>query len=328
MLSCPACGRAGVHLGARCPCGDGVWVRPVLADPLVGRVLDGRFGVLGRVGAGGAAIVYRARVLDPPGRGAGAAPTDIALKLLRTGADARLRARFHREVLALSTLRGPHLAPLFGAGELRLPGGASQPYLAQGFVEGRPLTALLGGGRLPPARAVAIADAVLRALGQAHAAGVVHRDLSPANVIVAPGGGVTVVDFGLAHLQHDGAAAVAALTTTGTFTGTPHYMAPEQIDHRHPIGPATDLYALGILLYEMLAGTRPFDGLDPLTVLRAQLREPPRPLPRDLAARFGPVVGRALAKAPADRWPSAAAMRRALGDAPAPRRWWRRFSGR
>ncbi len=309
---CPACGRAGPP-GARCPCGRGACAPPD-PDPLIGRLI-GPYAVLARLGAGGSGRVYRA--LDPRGR-------PVALKVLRAEGDPRLRRRFAREARAIGALRGRHTARLLDSGEARSPDGRPLVWLAQALVPGRSLRARLDGDRPPPARLPAIAAGILRALEEAHGAGIVHRDLHPGNVMLTPARGVVVLDFGVARIRGGETSAMSRLTSTGALVGTPHYMAPEQIDHRAPIGPTTDLYAVGVVLYELIAGRRPFEGLDPLTVMRARLERPPPPLPRraPLRAQWGPVIARALALDPGGRPPSARAMRRALVARASRRRWW------
>lgn len=314
-MRCPRCGHedATASLGAACVGCDGVLVDPRVAaahpsDRALGRVVDG-FALVERLGAGGQGVVYRA--LHGPRRHA------VALKLIAVEGDRR--ARFTREVAALSML-GARAGPrLLRAGEA-LVEGRPMLYLATELVEGTPLSALIAEhGALPSETVRGVAEALLDRLAAAHAVGVVHRDLKPAHVLLTAGEGarrVEVLDFGIARICHpdriDGA--LAALTTTGVVVGTPAYVAPEQIDARAPIGPATDLYAVGVIVYEMLTGTRPFDGLDAMAVMRSHLARPPPRLP----GRLGRVVERALQKDPVDRYPSAAAMARALD--PGPRR--------
>ncbi|MCB9530002.1 MAG: serine/threonine protein kinase [Myxococcales bacterium] len=306
-MRCPICGETdpAAALGDPCPICDGVLVDPATApDRFIGRRVDG-FAIVDRLGAGGHGAVYRA--LHGPRRAV------AALKLIPLDDDPRRRERFTREVAALRALADAAGPPLVGAGEARIDGRAWL-YLARAHVAGTPLSAVLAEHRrLPPDAARDITDGVLARLAAAHAHGVVHRDLKPAHVLLTAADGrrrVDLLDFGIARIRaaDDPGGALATLTTTGAVVGTPAYTAPEQIDARAPIGPATDLYAVGVMLHEMLTGARPFDGLDALAVLRAHLDRPPPPLDGPLA----PVVARALAKHPADRWPSADAMRRAL----------------
>lgn len=306
-MRCPTCGESDLaaRLGDPCPICDGVLVDPATPrDRFIGRRVDG-FALVDRLGAGGQGAVYRA--LYGPGRAL------AALKLIPLADDPRRRERFTREVAALRALDDAAGPRLIAAGETRLDGRAWL-YLAREHAAGTPLSAVLAEHRrLPPDAARDIADGVLARLAAAHAHGVIHRDLKPAHVILAAEGGrrrVDLVDFGIARIRaaDDPGGALATLTTTGAVVGTPAYTAPEQIDARAPIGPATDLYAVGVMLHEMLTGGRPFDGLDALAVLRAHLDRPPPPLDGPLA----PVVARALQKHPADRWPTAEAMRRAL----------------
>lgn len=316
-MRCPRCLHQDptAPLGAACAGCDGVLVEPAAAaayptDRALGRVIDS-FAIVERLGGGGQGVVYRA--LHGPRRHA------VALKLIPAEADRR--ARFTREVAALTRL-GSRAGPrLLRAGEARLDGRPTL-YLATELVEGTPLSALLAEhGALPIETVRGVAEALLERLAAAHAVGVVHRDLKPAHVLLTARDGarrVEVLDFGIARICHpdrlDGDGALATLTTTGVVVGTPAYIAPEQIDARAPIGPATDLYAVGVIVHEMLTGARPFDGLDPTAVMRAHLNQAPPRLP----GRLGRVVEHALQKDPAERFASASAMARALD--PGPRR--------
>lgn len=280
-----------------------------VADPLLGCVVEG-FTIEAALGRGGFGTVYRASDRD----GAPVAFKCLRIERARSGAE---RRRFMREARILSRLQGRGVARLRGFGHLdRRQPGPGRPWLAQSLVEGTSLADRLRRGPRPgTVEALRLIDGVLGVLHGVHAAGVVHRDLNPGHVLLHPGG-VTLVDFGLACTL-DPRDALTTFTTTGQLYGTPHYMAPEQIDGRAAVGPATDLYAVGVMLFEMLAGRRPFDGLDPLTVMRAHLRGPP-PAPPGLPGPLRAILRQTLAVEPSDRLPTARALRAALADVAGP----------
>jgi WD40 repeat protein len=278
--------------------GDGpTWRPPGPALPrevAVPRV-DG-YEVLGELGRGGMAVVYKARHLRL-GR-------LVALKVLPVGAHAgpEAAARFRREAEALARLQHPNVVQVHEAGEQ-----GDRPWLALELVEGGSLAQRLAGRPLPPTEAARLAELIARAVQAAHEAGVVHRDLKPANVLLTPAGDPKVTDFGLARGPGD-----ADQTGTGAVLGTPQYMAPEQAaGHSHRAGPAADVWALGVVLYELLAGRPPFQGQSALDTLRRVERDDPLPpgryrpgVPRDLET----VCLKCLEKAPHRRYPSAAAL--------------------
>ena len=213
--------------------------------------------------------------------------------------------RFRREALTAAALSHPNIAQVYDYGV----DGASH-FIVMEYAEGWDLAHLIREhGRLTPSDAVRIAEQVCAALAVAHRAGVVHRDVKPGNVIVRPDGTVKVTDFGIAR-----ALGQASITDTGTIMGTAAYVAPEQA-RGEPTTPASDLYSLGILLFQMLTGAVPFEGDTPVAVAIRHLDEPvPLPSSRvaDLPANLDEVVVRATAKAPADRYPDADAMAAAL----------------
>lgn len=274
-------------------------------DPLVGRRLD-HYEVRARLG-GGMSDVYRA--FDTKlGR-------DVVLKLLPAALDtADQRARLSREARALSSLNHPHIVSIHDVGEV---GG--RLFLVTGHVQGQTLRALLARGPLLPATAVSIARQVALALDASHRAGVLHRDVKPENVMVGPDGLVTVIDFGIAKAVRGSASPAphtldAVDTVAGMTLGTPGYMAPEQI-RGGAVDERTDVFALGVVLHEMLAGDRPFPGDTPADGLAATLTQEPTSLERDnasLPAGLREVVRRALAKQPAQRFASAREMGAAL----------------
>jgi serine/threonine-protein kinase len=271
-------------------------------DPRIGRELGGRYRVVELLGKGGMGVVYRgARVgLDRP----------VAIKFLHGWIAAqpdRLR-RFETEARAASRLSHPNCAAVidFGVDE-------ASPYLVMELTTGTSLRATIDAGPVPPARALAITRQVLAGLAHAHEHGIVHRDVKPDNILltdtVGVGDHVRIVDFGLAKLT-DGSGGA----TAGFAVGTPSYMAPEQTLGEH-VDARTDVYAVGIVLYELLMGRRPYGGKDAAELFRAH-REAPIPRVPGVSAALDAAVGRALAKKPEDRHASAAAFAAALAATP------------
>jgi serine/threonine-protein kinase len=285
-----------------------------------------------QVGAGGMAVVYRARD-ERLGR-------LVALKILAPALadDDAFRQRFVRESRAAAAVDDPHIVPVFAAGEVSVrqhrtsQHGTGQHgtgehqgvlFIAMRYVAGGDVRALMRReGRLSPARAAAIISPVGSALDAAHAAGLVHRDVKPANILVDVQFGrpdhVYLADFGLSKA----AFATSGLTGAGQFLGTADYISPEQIEDR-PVDGRTDEYALACTAFELLAGAPPFRRGEAMAVMYAQLSEPP-PLLTSRRPGLPPaadqVFARALAKAPEDRYAScrefAEALRAALGIAP------------
>jgi eukaryotic-like serine/threonine-protein kinase len=265
-----------------------------------GRVLGNRYELLVPLASGGMGRVWRARdtLLERP----------VAVKVLRnefTG-DATFRARFRAEAQHTAGLHDPHIAAVFDYGELEAD-GECLAYLVMELVEGEALSSLLEReGRLSPARALDVLRQTAAALAAAHAAGVVHRDVKPGNVLVGNDGIVKITDFGIAW-----SASSVPLTGTGQVVGTAHYLSPEQAEGAKAT-PASDVYALGMVAYECLAGRRAFDGENSVQIALKQIREQPNPLPDDVPLPIRSVVERALAKDPVDRYPDGAALRDAV----------------
>jgi lipopolysaccharide biosynthesis regulator YciM len=253
------------------------------------------YEVLGVVGRGGMGIVYRAWQSE--------LKRCVAVKMLIAGALAapEALARFRVEVEAMARLRHPNIVQIYGAGQ-----HAGAPYLVVELVEGRSLAQVLAGTPQPVEWAARTLETLARATHAAHLRGIVHRDLSPANVLMAADGTPKITDFGLAKLIVGGS---SMRTNTGDLLGTPSYMAPEQAEGSHQeIGVATDVYALGAMLYEMLTGRPPFKAERPLETLRQVVSDEPvtpsrlRPrLPADLET----ICLKCLQKAPARRYASA-----------------------
>ncbi|HVM52339.1 MAG TPA: serine/threonine-protein kinase [Acidimicrobiales bacterium] len=263
-------------------------------------VIGGRYELGAAIGAGGMATVVEG-VDRQLGR-------RVAVKLLDVrGADASLRERFVREARTAATVHHPNVVTVFDAGE-----DDGTLFIVMERVEGRSLKdVLLDRGRLGSAEATAIVDQVLAGLGAAHSHGLVHRDVKPANVLVADDGIVKLADFGIAKPVDDLA---SSLTRTGQVIGTVTYLAPEQAAGA-PATPRSDVYAAGVVLYELLAGHPPFAFDNPMATMLAHQRDEVPPLADQspgLPADLVEVVERALAKDPAGRFADAAAMRSAL----------------
>lgn len=269
------------------------------------QLLAHRYQLIRRIATGGMGAVWEAEDTVLHRR--------VAVKMLSDAlaAQPRFARRFQREAQAAAGLSHPAVANVYDYGEN---GGA--PFIVMELVDGETLADRIHReGRLPPEDAVRISTAVAAALQAAHDAGLVHRDVKPGNIMLTPSGDVRVLDFGIA------AAAGAPLTTTGAVMGTATYLSPEQA-RGEPAGPASDVYSLGVTLYEMLAGRPPFVGEHPVGVAAQHLDQPPPSL-ADAApgvpAHIGQAVERALAKRPADRPASAAAFAAMLaGQAPVP----------
>ena len=257
--------------------------------------LGQRYRLLRRIATGGMGSVWEAEdsVLH----------RSVAVKVLLEGlaADERFLERFRREARAAAGLSHPNVASVYDYGE---EGGT--PYIVMELIRGETLAERLRReGALPAGEAVRITEGVTAALQAAHDAGVVHRDVKPGNVMLTSAGEVKVLDFGIAA-----ASWATPITATGAAIGTATYISPEQASGL-PSTPASDVYSLGVVLYEMLAGRPPFIGESPIAVASSHVSDPPPPLgeiapgvPESLAA----VTMQALAKDPAERPPSAAAM--------------------
>ncbi|SDO05638.1 protein kinase [Geodermatophilus sp. DSM 45219] len=271
-----------------------------MAEPGV-RTLDGRYELLSLLATGGMGQVWRGHdaLLD----------RQVAVKVLRsefTG-DPTFLARFRAEAQHTARLVHPNIAALHDYGEVVTAHGETLAYLVMELVEGEPLSALLARrGRLDPQRTLDVVRQTAAALAVAHAAGVVHRDVKPGNVLVGWDGVVKITDFGIAW-----SASSVPLTGTGQVVGTAHYLSPEQAEGGKA-GPASDVYALGAITYECLAGRRAFDGESPVQIALAQIRDEPEPLPDDVPAPVRTLVARALVKDPALRFPDGAAFRAAV----------------
>ncbi|HEY5333928.1 MAG TPA: Stk1 family PASTA domain-containing Ser/Thr kinase, partial [Solirubrobacterales bacterium] len=256
-----------------------------------GTLIDDRYQVVSRVGSGGMAEVYCVEDVQLGRR--------VALKLLheRFAADSEFVERFRREASSAASLSHANIVNVYDRGEW---GGTY--YIAMEFLDGRSLDAIVREeAPLPPERAIEITEQVLRAARFAHRRDVVHRDLKPHNVILDEEGRVKVTDFGIAR------AGSSEITQTGSIMGTARYLSPEQAQG-NAVGPGSDLYAIGIMLYELLTGTVPFEGESVVAIALRHLSEPPRP-PSQLVPTISPaldaIVMRALEKAPERRFADA-----------------------
>ncbi|MGC4892607.1 protein kinase domain-containing protein [Micromonospora sp. DT31] len=260
-------------------------------------VLSGRYRLDDRVATGGMGDVWRAKDLVL-GR-------SVAVKVLLPAlvSDPDFIARFRAEARIMASLRHPGVVQVFDCGEDELPGGGRADYLVMEFVAGEPLSRRIeSAGRLEVAETMSIVAQVAQALHAAHGRGIVHRDVKPSNLLVQDDGTVVLVDFGVARSTN-----VTSITSTNAVPGTALYMAPEQAAGR-PVSGATDVYALGAVAYCCLTGGPPFTGDNPLQVAVRHLDDEPPELPAEIPPAVRELVARALAKDPADRYPSAAAM--------------------
>ncbi|HEX8651218.1 MAG TPA: serine/threonine-protein kinase, partial [Pyrinomonadaceae bacterium] len=277
---------------------------------MIGQTVS-HYRILEKLGEGGMGVVYLAEDTHLGRR--------VAIKFLTTAHDQNFRARFLREARAISALSHPHIATLFDYGE----SAEGQPFIVMELVEGETLTELLLASRLTLARAVEIIERVADALGEAHARGIIHRDIKPSNVVVNESGTVKVLDFGLAKqlnesrsemTEEGGQSSSLTQTRSDVVVGTPLYLSPEQALSA-PVDARSDLFALGALLYECIAGRPAFDGANVFEIGVQVITINP-PLPSSINARVPPELDRitmkALAKKPEDRYQSAEEMRRAL----------------
>jgi serine/threonine-protein kinase len=237
----------------------------------------------------------------------------VAIKVLRseyTG-DPSFLARFRAEAQHAASLSHPNIAAVFDYGEEVAQDGTGETmaYLVMELVEGEPLSALVAReGPLDTGTTLSLLRQTAFGLGEAHRAGMVHRDVKPGNILVRPDGAVKITDFGIAW-----SARSVALTRTGQVIGTPQYLSPEQAEGRLA-SPASDVYALGLIGYECLTGHPAFEGDNAVTIALKQVQQDPEPLPGALPPDVRQLIGRALVKDPAGRFPDGAAFAAAIDD--------------
>lgn len=263
-----------------------------------------RYAIEDKLGEGGMGAVYRAR-----DRLLGRI---VALKVIQPEAmSSAMRARFESEARAVARLDHPHIVKVFDVGQVQLPSEpAPVPFLTLEFVDGGSLTRQLGCEALPPTQAARLIALLARAMQHAHDRGIIHRDLKPDNVLLAPASSLAVLntplgcpkitDFGLAREV----AAGKGLTRTGAVMGTPNYMAPEQADGLPNVGPPADVWALGVILYRLLAGKLPFASPSLVDLLHQICREEPPPLPQvhpRIPPKLSAIVHDCLKKRPEER---------------------------
>jgi len=302
MKRCLACSNVCLPTQAFCSaCGASLSeAAQIVGDPYIGTVLGGRYRVVKKLGEGGMGAVYRAEVLE--------VGHTVAVKLLheRFAGDATALKRFEREAQVASRLNHPNSIAILDFGTSA--SGAS--YLVMEYLKGVSLDSVLVSEPLSVGQSIQIIRQVLAVLEVAHAMSIVHRDLKPANIfLIDQGHGqnhVKVLDFGIARLRREGGSRV---TRTGMVCGTPEYMSPEQA-RGFELDARSDLYAAGIVLYELLTGRRPFEGLSPAEVMSAQISDAPvapsvRAPDRNIPPSLDAIVLWALSKAPEDRLPSA-----------------------
>jgi hypothetical protein len=265
----------------------------------------GPYQILAPLGAGGMGEVYRAHDAK--------LQRDIALKVLPEDltADETARARLIREARSAAALSHPHICTVYEVGE-----AGGRVYIAMELVQGQPLSERIGGKPLPVESVIRYGVQIADALAHAHAQHVIHRDVKSGNVMVTAEGRVKVLDFGLAKRVWEWEEGTAptpqvTLTRTGVVVGTPHYLAPEVL-HGGKADAVSDVWALGVVLYEMASGALPFQGATGYELSAAILNETPAPLPGKLMAGLRGVIARCLAKQPGERCQRASEVRAAL----------------
>jgi serine/threonine-protein kinase len=269
------------------------------SDPLVGAVLDGRYRVEAMIATGGMSAVYRGldMRLDRP----------VAVKVMdsRYARDQQFLTRFQREARAVARLTDPGLVAVYDQGI-----DDQHPFLVMELVEGGTLRELLRErGPMPPHAVGAVLQPVLGGLAVAHRAGLVHRDIKPENVLISDDGDVKIADFGLVRAVAD-----AKITSTSVILGTAAYLSPEQVG-TGDAGPRSDVYSIGILAYELLTGSTPFNGDSALAVAYQRMDNdvpPPSRVIGGVPAQFDHLLLRATARNPADRFADAQDMRAEL----------------
>ncbi|MCB5182145.1 protein kinase domain-containing protein, partial [Streptomyces antimicrobicus] len=274
-----------------------------------GTVLGDRYTLTERIGGGGMGEVWRA---DD-----GVLRRQVAVKVLLPTLldDPAFAARFRREATVLASLSHPGIVDVHDYGESEIDSGERVAYIVMDLVEGRPLNEVRAqGGPMDPEQALDIAGQALDALHAAHLQGVTHRDIKPSNLMLGADGRVTVTDFGIARSS----AASTGITDSHAVLGTALYMAPEQAEGLGAV-PASDLYSMGVVVYELLTGEPPFTGESVVEIALKHVREPAPDLPQALPEPVRAFVARALLKRPEERYADASVMAAAARRAAAGR---------
>ncbi len=262
----------------------------------------GRYEIIRELGRGGMATVYLAR--DP------SVNRQVAVKVLppQFTHDPQFRVRFEREAQLIARLEHAYIVPVYDFGQQ-----GDQPYLVMRYLPGGTLEDRLAARPMPLAQAASILQRIAAALDAAHKHGIIHRDLKPGNIIFDAEGGAYLSDFGIARLAQE----ASTLTGTGVMVGTPEYMSPEQAMGLKGIDQRSDIYALGVIVYEMLAGQHPYQADTPVGVLLKHVTEPVPALDVsrfNVPAECGAILARAMAKRPEDRFASASALAEAFAS--------------
>ncbi|RDV37883.1 serine/threonine protein kinase [Bradymonadaceae bacterium TMQ3] len=313
MPICPKCREKNPALGAKCP-RDGFYyvyesaLEDAETDPRIGTLAAEKYVILGLISEGGMGAVYRALQLP--------VEREVALKVLRTELQDsnKGRERFIQEARAISRLSHPNIITLHDFGFER----ETHPYMVMEFAPGVELTRWMWSRKMTAERLLHVGRQILSALAEAHRRDIVHRDLKPENVIITTTGHdgdfPKLLDFGIARLINEGS--TRGLTREGEVFGTPHYMSPEQAQGKREIGPQADVYAMGVMFYELFTGEPPFDAEAPLSVLFMHINDPmPTLIPRagikapDWLDGF---IAQATKKDPAERYQNAGEMLTAL----------------
>ncbi|MEZ4436755.1 MAG: protein kinase, partial [bacterium] len=305
---CPRCRREPTRPDGICEV-HGLFAIPAIElenlgrAPLLGHIVEGRYALTGHIGAGGMGAVYRAWQLG--------IERDVAFKILHSAAasGALARARFRREAQVIAGLQSDHTVRVFDFGEVTDGALIGTLYMVMDLVEGFSLSERLRGGPLLLEEVELVLGHVANSVDEAHLKGIVHRDLKPSNILLTEHQGqrrAKVIDFGIARTED------SDQTHAGNALGTPAYMAPELWPSDHPttIDGRVDVYAMGVVLYQMLTGRKPFPGRDMVVLAEAhKLRAPPALSSTDpRLAAFDPVIARAMAKNVEQRYPTLGAL--------------------
>lgn len=272
----------------------------VTTGNLAGRMLNNRYQITERIGLGGMAEVYRAQD-NVLGR-----MVAVKVMLPQYAEDATFAARFRQEAAAAANLQSPYIVNVYDWGQ-----DNGTYYIVMEFVRGSDLkTAINQRGAINQRKVAEIGSQVCQALSVAHGMDIIHRDIKPQNIMVQPDGNVKVMDFGIARAKN------SLLAKTSAVLGTAHYISPEQAQGKD-LTPASDIYSLGVVLYESVTGKLPFDGPDAVSVAMKQVQEtplPPSQVNPDIDAGLEAIILKAMSKNPLDRFATALDMRSALND--------------